>query len=218
MKTILKGAKFYRDGRFETGDLAIEDGKIVAIGGRVALEADDRAVDLTGCHVLPGLVDVHVHLREPGFFGERDHCDGYGCRRARRLYHRLSDAESQSGSRFAGASGSGAGSDPPRCGRSGAALRFHYAGTEGTRGSWSISGALAGEVVGFSGRRTGGCRGESWMAEAMRRAAAVGKPIVAHCEVDELLKEGISTTVFIAASTGTRVFAPRASGGRWSAI
>ena len=56
------------------------------------------------------------------------------------------------------------------------------------------------------------------MAEAMRRAAAVGKPIVAHCEVDELLKEGISTTVFIAASTGTRVFAPRASGGRWSAI
>lgn len=32
MKTILKGAKFYRDGRFETGDLAIEDGKIVAIG------------------------------------------------------------------------------------------------------------------------------------------------------------------------------------------
>ena len=67
MKTILKGAKFYRDGRFETGDLAIEDGKIVAIGGRVALEADDRAVDLTGCHVLPGLVDVHVHLREPGF-------------------------------------------------------------------------------------------------------------------------------------------------------
>ncbi|EKC63483.1 hypothetical protein LEA_11314, partial [human gut metagenome] len=28
------------------------------------------------------------------------------------------------------------------------------------------------------------------MAEAMRRAAAVGKPIVAHCEVDELLKGG----------------------------
>lgn len=71
MKTILNGAKFYRDGRFETGDLAIEDGKIVAIGGRVALEADDRAVDLTGCHVLPGLVDVHVHLREPGFRRKR---------------------------------------------------------------------------------------------------------------------------------------------------
>ena len=42
MKTILNGAKFYRDGRFETGDLAIEDGKIVAIGRPedVALNAD----------------------------------------------------------------------------------------------------------------------------------------------------------------------------------
>ena len=35
-----------------------------------------------------------------------------------------------------------------------------------------------------------GVQGEELMAEAMRRAAAVGKPIVAHCEVDELLKGG----------------------------
>ena len=42
MKTILNGAKFYRDGRFETGDLAIEDGKIVAIGGRPPQARPDR--------------------------------------------------------------------------------------------------------------------------------------------------------------------------------
>ena len=57
------------------------------------------------------------------------------------------------------------------------------------RGELVDFGALAGEVVGFSddGR---GVQGEELMAEAMRRAAAVGKPIVAHCEVDELLKGG----------------------------
>ena len=49
--------------------------------------------------------------------------------------------------------------------------------------------ALAPQVVGFSddGR---GVQSAELMEEAMRRTAAVGKPIVAHCEVDELLRGG----------------------------
>ena len=46
-------------------DILIEDGKIVAVG-----EVDvvcDNVIDATGCLVMPGAVDVHVHLREPGF-------------------------------------------------------------------------------------------------------------------------------------------------------
>ena len=188
MKTILNGAKFYRDGRFETGDLAIEDGKIVAIGGRVALEADDRAVDLTGCHVLPGLVDVHVHLREPGFSEKETIATGTAAA-AHGGYTTVCPMPNLNPA-----------PDSPEhleaelaLIRRDAVVRVLPYGsiTRGQKGRGELVdfGALAGEVVGFSddGR---GVQGEELMAEAMRRAAAVGKPIVAHCEVDELLKGG----------------------------
>jgi dihydroorotase len=45
-------------------DLLIRDGKIAAIGEKLA--AADRMIDATGCYVTPGLIDVHVHFREPG--------------------------------------------------------------------------------------------------------------------------------------------------------
>ena len=46
-------------------DVLVRDGRIVAVG---EIEADvGRTVDATGLVVAPGLVDVHVHLREPGF-------------------------------------------------------------------------------------------------------------------------------------------------------
>jgi dihydroorotase len=45
------------------GDVWIRDGKVVADGGG---EAADTVVDARGLIVAPGLIDVHVHLREPG--------------------------------------------------------------------------------------------------------------------------------------------------------
>jgi imidazolonepropionase-like amidohydrolase len=42
--------------------LVVEDGRIAALGGPVAERAGDRVVNLEGAHVLPGLVDAHVHL------------------------------------------------------------------------------------------------------------------------------------------------------------
>ena len=49
-----------------TGDLLIRDGKIDRIDDRIEVEASET-VDATGLIVTPGLVDMHVHLREPGF-------------------------------------------------------------------------------------------------------------------------------------------------------
>lgn len=47
------------------GDLLIRDGKIAALGGVDGRY--DAEVDATGLIVAPGLIDIHVHLREPGY-------------------------------------------------------------------------------------------------------------------------------------------------------
>lgn len=46
-------------------NLLIEDGKIVKVGGG-PMQAD-QVIDAAGLVAAPGLVDMHVHLREPGF-------------------------------------------------------------------------------------------------------------------------------------------------------
>ena len=57
-------------------DVWIVDGKIAEVGPdiRVPLQRGDRAlgpaprvIEANGCVVAPGLLDMHVHLREPGF-------------------------------------------------------------------------------------------------------------------------------------------------------
>ena len=47
------------------GDLLIEDGKISKVGKEIE-EQSARVVDAKGCYVMPGLIDLHVHLRDPG--------------------------------------------------------------------------------------------------------------------------------------------------------
>src|SRR5271166_527853 len=47
-------------------DIAIEDGRIAAIGENIDA-AGAREIDASGQIVTPGLIDMHVHLREPGF-------------------------------------------------------------------------------------------------------------------------------------------------------
>ena len=47
-------------------DLRIRDGRIVEIGVDLQL-VDEERLDATGCVVAPGLIDMHVHLRDPGF-------------------------------------------------------------------------------------------------------------------------------------------------------
>ena len=46
-------------------DILISEGKIAQIGTNLD-KGDAVAIDATGCKVLPGLVDLHTHLREPG--------------------------------------------------------------------------------------------------------------------------------------------------------
>ena len=56
------------DGRV---DVLVEDDKIAAVGENLSHEGAE-VIDLSGKYLVPGLVDMHVHLREPGFEAKGD--------------------------------------------------------------------------------------------------------------------------------------------------
>jgi dihydroorotase len=73
MRLLLKGGRIIdpSQGLDKVADLLVEDGKIAEIGD-IDRKAADEVVDVAGKLVLPGLIDMHVHLREPGFEYKED--------------------------------------------------------------------------------------------------------------------------------------------------
>ena len=68
MKILIQGGRVL-DPATQTnalGDVAIADGKVLAIGSVPAGFTADSTVNASGCVVMPGLVDLSVRLREPG--------------------------------------------------------------------------------------------------------------------------------------------------------
>ena len=55
-----------KSGTDETLDLLIEDGKIAGIGKYKRSNDYERVIEAEGKIVAPGLIDVHVHFRDPG--------------------------------------------------------------------------------------------------------------------------------------------------------
>ena len=137
--------------------------------------------------VLPGFCDVHVHFREPGFSYKETIATGSAAA-ARGGYTAVCTMPNL---------------NPVPDSREHLAVQLdiirrtakvavHPLGaiTVGERGeALADLEGMAPDVVGFSddGR---GVQSERMMREAMERARALGRPIVAHCEVNELLKGG----------------------------
>lgn len=71
---ILSGGSVFVDGRFIENDVLIQDGVIVSFSPKTDYSHLKNAViyNLHNCLILPGLIDVHVHLRVPGYFYKED--------------------------------------------------------------------------------------------------------------------------------------------------
>lgn len=187
-KLLLKDATIHSAEGVLQGDLLIENDLISAIGEGLVADEATRTIDCRGKDLVYGLVDVHVHLREPG----------------------LSHKETIKTGTLAAAHGGyttvcsmpnvNPAPDTPEhlqqqldiIERDAVIEVLPYASiTLGQRGKGDLVDfeALAPKVIGFSddGR---GVQSEELMAEAMRKAKSVESRIVAHCEVDDLLHGG----------------------------
>lgn len=77
MRVLIKGGHIVNEGRTQDGYIVIEDGNIIEVRGKKAEVRDnpsdfDEVIDASGCYVLPGIIDDHVHFREPGLTAKAD--------------------------------------------------------------------------------------------------------------------------------------------------
>lgn len=188
MRIALTGGAVFNGGRLTKTDICIGEGLIVPFssfdGG-----LPHKVIDISNCIIVPGFVDVHVHLREPGFFYKESISSGTAAAAAGGYTDvcampNLSPVPDSLDSlrvqldiieRTAN-------------------VRVHPYGAIscGERGErLSDMEALAPYVCGFSddGR---GVQSRELMYEAMLAAKRLGKPISAHCEDESLLKKGWS--------------------------
>ena len=67
MDCILRNAEVYRPSGFVKHDVLVRGGRIERLAPQIPPMEGVSEFDMSGCCIVPGLVDVHVHFREPGF-------------------------------------------------------------------------------------------------------------------------------------------------------
>ena len=186
MRQILAGGDIFRKDGFLRRDLVIENGIVAGIG--VGYSNGGNLIDCRGYSILPGLVDVHVHLREPGFSFKETIASG--------------TAAAAAGGVTAVCSMPNLNPAPDdlehlevqlKAIQKDARVRVVPFGciTRGQKGTGELAAleAMAPYVAGFSddGR---GVQEDALMEQAMRLAKRLDRPIVAHCEDNRLLRPG----------------------------
>ena len=73
MKLLIKNGTLVNPakGQHEKLDVLVENNRIKSIGKNL-IDEDAKIYDVKGCFVTPGLIDMHVHLREPGQEAKED--------------------------------------------------------------------------------------------------------------------------------------------------
>lgn len=186
MRQILTGGDIFRKDGFLRRDLVIENGIVAGIG--VGDSDGGNLIDCRGYSILPGLVDVHVHLREPGFSFKETIASG--------------TAAAAAGGVTAVCSMPNLDPAPDdlehlevqlKAIQKDARVRVVPFGciTRGQKGTGELAAleAMAPYVAGFSDDGCG-VQEDALMEQAMRLAKRLDRPIVAHCEDNRLLRPG----------------------------
>lgn len=73
-RTLIQNAVVINEGRKVLGSVVIENEKIaeILVGEENATAPCDEIIDATGCYLLPGAIDEHVHFRDPGLTHKAD--------------------------------------------------------------------------------------------------------------------------------------------------
>ena len=183
MEILLTGGSVFRGGAFEAADVAIADGRIVSISRDLPREGRE-VVEVKDCLIVPGFVDVHVHLREPGFSYKETvatgtaaaAAGGYTAVCAMPNLNPVPDCAENLAPQLEAIA------------RDALVWVCPYGSiTRGERGDeLADMASMAADVIGFSDDGKG-VQGEEMMRAAMLEAKRLGRPIVAHCEDESLL-------------------------------
>lgn len=188
MGFLLAGGNVYLNGGFQKADVSVAQGRIVSISPSLSREGQS-VIELDDLFLVPGFVDVHVHLREPGFSYKETvstgaaaaAAGGYTAVCAMPNLNPVPDSAAALDIQL------------DAIARDACVHVYPYGSiTAGEQGQFLADlDGLASNVAGFSddGR---GVQSEEMMRTAMERAKALDKPIVAHCEDETLLAKGWS--------------------------
>ena len=74
MRTLIQGGTLVNEGKLFEGSILIEDSRIARIytEPHTPEASYDELIDASGCFILPGVIDDHVHFREPGLTAKAD--------------------------------------------------------------------------------------------------------------------------------------------------
>ena len=184
---VIKGCRVFTEGRIVPSDVEVSSGVITRIEPGIVPESGVHIFDFNNCLIVPGLVDVHVHLREPGFSYKETIATG-SASAARGGYTAVCampnlDPVPDSPEHLA---------VELEAIRRDAAVRVYPYGalTVGERGKEmaDIAG-MAPDVIAYSDDGKG-VQSDEMMHECMSAVAKTGKILAAHCEVNELLRGG----------------------------
>ena len=186
-RIILKGGTVVRGGGSVRADIAVRGGVIERIDDDIAVGAGDRTIDCAGRIVASGLVDLHVHLREPGFSAKETIATGTAAA-ARGGFTTVCAMPNLDP---APDSTENLRRERDIIARDAKIKVLPYATiTLGRKGERLVDfAALKPYVAGFSDDGSG-VQSDAAMRAAMTEAASLDCIIAAHCEVNELLRGG----------------------------
>ena len=73
---LVENAKIIMGTEEIIGDILIQDGKFAKVGRNLSEHSEEEILDAKGHYVLPGIIDVHTHMRTPGFSHKEDVSSG----------------------------------------------------------------------------------------------------------------------------------------------